>query len=282
MDKLYHHGYGDYQHGYSPVFAHADEDVPDPVEHYHEDSVSHYSSDSESYHSYHSESSESEDYDHYHPEPAYKPDHHHDHYHADPVYDLPTFDYPDHQHDAHGYGNVPSGDFWGQVAEFNPWVEIWQQGDYEERLETEAELMVALEALREALIELDHEIDHLEDCISENDDGIEYNDDGIYENEHGIEDNDDEIADQQDRVEDLQKRCRNCEYRLHEDRDVLVLYCQQFAFASEMVGACADVLTCSGTERAYQWDFTTAYSHDHADPEFPDLGQTHYSHLYYH
>ena len=53
-----------------------------------------------------------------------------------------------------------------------------------------------------------------------------------------------EIEDQQNRVSRLQRQCRRCQNALDEDRDALVLYCQQFAFASDMVGACADVLTC--------------------------------------
>ena len=42
--------------------------------------------------------------------------------------------------------------------------------------------------------------------------------------------------------------------RLDEDRDFLVLYCQQYAFSADMVGACADILTCAGTHLAYRAD----------------------------
>jgi len=40
---------------------------------------------------------------------------------------------------------------------------------------------------------------------------------------------------------------------LDEDRALLVLYCQQFAFAVDMVGPCADLLTCLDTELDYKW-----------------------------
>ena len=51
-----------------------------------------------------------------------------------------------------------TGDFDAKVEEFDSCDEIWNQSDYEERLETEAELMVALEAIREALVVLDGDI----------------------------------------------------------------------------------------------------------------------------
>ena len=173
---------------------------------------------------------------------------------------METFDYVDYSdfsYDSGSYGSgsaVPTGDFWNQVDDFNEWDTIWDQYSYEERLHEEADLMVALEALREALVELDSDIDSLEDCISDNDDRIDENDAGIRDNDSGIEENDDEISDQEDRVERLQRQCRRCQDDIDEDRDVMILYCQQFAFAPDMVGACADILTCSGTRLAYRAD----------------------------
>ena len=111
--------------------------------------------------------------------------------------------------------------------------------------------MVALEALREELVHLDHDIDDLDDCIDHNDSDISENDKYINHNDHEISDNDHEIHDQEDRVEDLQYRCKRAQHELDEDRDFLVLHCQQFAFATDMVGACADILTCRGTDLPY-------------------------------
>jgi hypothetical protein len=161
--------------------------------------------------------------------------------------------YPDH-HDDHYHGDVPSADFWGQVDDYNPWEEDLTQGDYEGRLATEAQLMVALEAIREILVDLDYEIDNLEDHISENDDRIRDNDEGIDRNDDGIAENDAEISDQEYRVKRLNKRCQRYQARLEEDRQFLELHCQQFAFAPDMVGACADILTCIDTRLSYRAD----------------------------
>jgi len=66
------------------------------------------------------------------------------------------------------------------------WQEIWNQDFYEERINQEAEIMVSLEALRESLLLLDHVIDDLEECVSDNDSGIEHNDYVIHDNDDGI------------------------------------------------------------------------------------------------
>lgn len=44
---------------------------------------------------------------------------------------------------------------------------IWTQRDYEVRINTEAEFMISLEALREAVIHLEDDVDDLEDCQKE-------------------------------------------------------------------------------------------------------------------
>ena len=175
-----------------------------------------------------------------HPQPTPPVEHYHDEHHDEPEFAT----------------NVPLGDFWRQVDEFDAWEEIWGQPEYEERLDQEATLMIALEAMRDALVDLDHDIDNLEDCVSSNDDGIADNFDHIQDNDYrvGISKNDDEIHDQDYRIRHLQDLCRDCDRTLREDREFLVLHCQQFAFASDMVGACADILTCRDTELYYKAD----------------------------
>lgn len=51
--------------------------------------------------------------------------------------------------------------------------------------------MVALEAMREALVQLDSDIDDLKDCISDNEKEIDVNHYGIHSNNEDISDNDD-------------------------------------------------------------------------------------------
>ena len=233
----------------------------------HGDFYGDYHNDEEHYDDYHyddhhyddfEESHHSDDHDHH-------DDHHDDHHHD--VHDDHHYVEPQeepHYEDAADYvgGDVPTGDFWHQVDEFNEWNEIWDQDSYEHRLEQEAELMVALEALREDLVHLDHDIDDLDDCISHNDEDISENDEGINYNDHEISDNDHEISDQESRIERLQRQCRRNQDELDEDRDFLVLHCQQFAFAKDMVGACADILTCRGTDLAYR-SFPAAQASHH-------------------
>merc|ERR1712037_905837 len=113
--------------------------------------------------------------------------------------------------------------------------------------------MVSLEAVREALVDLDYSIDRVEDCISDNAHDIYENDHGISDNDKGIDYNDQEIDDQRYRLKRLQKECRYCQDRLEEDRHFLELFCQQFGWAHEMIGCCAEILTCSSTHMEYRY-----------------------------
>ena len=216
---------------------------------------------------YHVDEEHHDDYyyhhdDHHYDDHHYDEDHSYDDHHDDHHYPE-EHHYEDHHHDDDYHGHVPTGDFWHQVDDFNEWEEIWDQKSYEYRLEQEAELMIALEALREDLVHLDHDIDDLDDCISHNDEDISENDHGIAHNDAGISDNDHEISDQEHRVERCQRACRRHQDELDEDRDFLVLHCQQFAFAKDLVGACADILTCRGTDLAYRADVFTGHGHAH-------------------
>ena len=108
-------------------------------------------------------------------------------------------------HDINEY----TGDFDVKVDEFDTCDEIWNQSDYEERLETEAELMVALEAIREALVVLDSDIGELEHCIELNAEMIGDNYEHINYNDERITTNDAEIERQNQKLESLQWRCRD-------------------------------------------------------------------------
>ena len=121
------------------------------------------------------------------------------------MHHIPTPVYDPYVRDASAYYpqpyeealNIPTGDFHVQVEYFNEWEEIWDQDRYESRINTEAELLVALEALRESIVELDYRIDHLEDCIDDNRDEIDSNAENIYDNDKYIQKNGEFIEYQQ-------------------------------------------------------------------------------------
>ena len=45
------------------------------------------------------------------------------------------------------------------------WQTIWEQNDYEKRLEIEAELMITLEALRDSTVDIENRVTDLVDCV---------------------------------------------------------------------------------------------------------------------
>ena len=81
--------------------------------------------------------------------------------------------------------------------------QVYTQEEYEARLAQEASIMVSLEVLREALVDLDYEIDRVDDLNDECRDGNEADDDGIAQNDEDIAAADDEISDQEYRAERL-------------------------------------------------------------------------------
>ena len=146
-------------------------------------------------------------------------------YYSNPGYMTPSYDHP--------YSEpLPGADFNSQVYHFDDTQHIWHQSDYEERVKVEAEMIVALEALKTYIHYIHHEIDEI----------MEHN--AIAH--HHIEDNAMHIADNAmhvregldsglHRLEHLQEACYHTEMEIVDNRNALVLYCQQFAFAPEMV-----------------------------------------------
>ena len=91
-------------------------------------------------------------------------------YSGDAYFSHPGYVEPDY---AQPYGEVlPGADFNRQVYEFDQTSNIWDQNDYEERVKVEAEMLVALEALKTSvgyigydLVTINGKIDH---CIWRN------------------------------------------------------------------------------------------------------------------
>ena len=89
----------------------------------------------------------------------------------------------------------PNPNFHIEVEHFNQRDSIWSQQEYEDRIQSEAEVMVSLEALREALVIIDHDLDDLEDTIEENHYGLRENSKSIHRNSDYLEVIGEEIAD---------------------------------------------------------------------------------------
>ena len=86
------------------------------------------------------------------------------------------------------YGEeLPGADFNRQVYRFNEDHQIWDQNDYEERVKVEAEMLVALEALKGSVDYLNYDIHKIDQDIRHNDDRIGENREDIYENNAAIE-----------------------------------------------------------------------------------------------
>ena len=68
------------------------------------------------------------------------------------------------------------------MYEFDGDHNIWDQNDYEERVKVEAEMLVALEALKESVMYLSYDINDVQDRITQQMGRVRHNQDHIYEN----------------------------------------------------------------------------------------------------
>ena len=116
--------------------------------------------------------------------------------------------------------------------------------------------MVSLEALRESLIKLEYDTNDLIDCHETFTHNYGHILDNLWD---GHQPWHEEFFIQKKRLDRIQKQCRYSQHVLDQDRDFLELFCQQFAFAADMVGPCADILTCRDKELDYRWDGFSDY-----------------------
>ena len=85
------------------------------------------------------------------------------------------------------YGEeLPGADFNKQVYQFNENRQIWDQNDYEERTKQEAEILVALEALKTSSSYLSHDLYALHDKIIDNRGRIGANQADVWENAEAL------------------------------------------------------------------------------------------------
>ena len=96
-------------------------------------------------------------------------------------------------------------------------------------------MMIALEALKNEVNELASSLSSLEYKINHQTHDIELNTVVLYENNSKISENSVAVDNTLSKVHNLQDECRHVDWALYENCNTLTLYCQQFAFALEMV-----------------------------------------------
>ena len=85
----------------------------------------------------------------------------------DSYFNYNSYRKPDYSKEKSRSGEkLPGPDFNKQVYDFDERKHIWDQNDYEERVKVEAELMVALEALKSSVNYLTIDIGKLDQIIA--------------------------------------------------------------------------------------------------------------------
>ena len=119
---------------------------------------------------------------------------------------------------------MPGADFNRQVYRFRENRQIWDQNDYEERTKQEAEIMVALEALKTSTAYLLDDIHMIKNTITDTQVNI-----GVH-NKVDIwqlmKEENNQLISSTSVVDQIMGVCRHKQQYLNENRDALVLYCQ--------------------------------------------------------
>ena len=104
--------------------------------------------------------------------------------------------------------------------------------------------MIALEALKNEVHDITEKLSYIVSHIDQNTHVIEVNSAALATNNQNLNEMFATYNHDQDILHHLQDVAHESEYAIYENRHALVLYCQQFAFAPEMAGPCADLLSC--------------------------------------
>lgn len=118
---------------------------------------------------------------------------------------------------------------------------------YEETVNTQADMLITLEALRKSLNGVAKEMADIEVIIYGNSKDVHDNVDEVDENGNEVHSNKHNVNGLSGRVVVLQDKCRYSQHALDKKKDALILYCQQFAFAHDMVPVCAEICNCRDT-----------------------------------
>lgn len=140
---------------------------------------------------------------------------------------------------SHNYYAGPevfvSPEFNEQVYHFEENNNVFNQDSYEARVEAEARLMISLEALKHSIMLIKREMEKMQGNYSR------MKEQQLLTQEEVMIITANIIQDRSHFIERRNQLLESCDYTQHElddKNDALVLYCQQFAFAPQMVGPC--------------------------------------------
>ena len=166
------------------------------------------------------------------------------------------FDYPGHKKADYKNpyeGFLPSADFNKAVYNFDENKAVFDQKTYEARVRAEAELMIALESLKESVRHLDVDFRTVKEVTQVQKGSIIAN---MKEAEDRIERLRNEFTNNVHRLDGLFGECHLTQKDLDQAKKALVLYCQQFAFDHDMVKPCSRLLDGHQSLLSYKYKFS--------------------------
>ena len=163
-------------------------------------------------------------------------------------------------------GGPPSPNFNKKVYHFEEKENIFDQKDYEERVRSEADLMIALEALKQSIVYSRDDVNNLRAKILSERSKFQTIGQATTLQMQDLAQNLQHFSVKRDK---LFNEAAYSQHELDDNMEALVLYCHQFAFAPKMIGPCAKLLSCGDKELHYNYTFPSNYSQSQNLPVSP-------------
>ena len=188
---------------------------------------------------------------------------HEDHFHENAYSPNSTYDYTDADHLYYGSDmpavpaitNAP--DLNAAVDSFNTYGTIFGEHRFQEFVAATANMLIAVEAIREAVSALEERSAHLQTHVEQNESDIEENASDIEDNAAQIDANrfNLDIVDQ--KISYLEFGYTELEDRLAVDRATLVIMCHQYAYAAAIPDECVPIIGLASQPLPYLWAWPT-------------------------
>ena len=175
-----------------------------------------------------------------------------------------TYDHSDSQHHHYG-GSQAASPAYPMVPNFGTAIDVFDThgtlfGEHRYQLQVmkTGNMLIGTEALRESIGALRDRISHVRHHVNLNDHDIDENDSDIEDNRKQIIENKNRLVALDGKIHDLENGYHDLHHKLAIDREVIIMMCHQYAYASTIPDECVPIIGGLAQPVPYQWHWPDA------------------------
>jgi len=139
------------------------------------------------------------------------------------------------------------------VDSFDTYGTLFGEHRYQLQVAKTANMMIGVEALREAIAALEERVAHMQTHVEQNESDIDENASDIDDNAAQIEANIFNLEIVDSKISYLEFAYTELEGRLAVDRDAVVIMCHQYAYAAAIPDECVPIIGMASGPLPYMW-----------------------------